>query len=71
MRLWWVNKGPRLRVTERPVADDGGHAVEVTDVPDRTDNGVPSTVVGLGATANEAARHAFQHAADLMFPRTG
>jgi hypothetical protein len=39
--------------------------VKLTDV---LDDGEKVDVFGVGATPNEAARAAFKHAADLMFP---
>jgi hypothetical protein len=65
-------RGPRIEViglVEMPPSDFPGHQrmVKLTDV---LDGGELVDVCGVGVTVNEAARNAFKHAADLMFPPT-
>lgn len=44
---------------------------KISSVPDASNNGELSDVFGVGNSTNEAAHRAFEHAADLMFPKTG
>jgi hypothetical protein len=67
----WFRRRTRIEVIGIVAvpAGPGEHlpiTVKLTDVPD---DGERVDVFGVGATPNEAARAAFRHAADLMFPK--
>src|SRR3954469_20073601 len=67
---WPFRRRTRIEVVglvEVPPAPDGRQPVMVK-LTDVLDDGEKVDVFGVGATPSEAARAAFRHAADLMFP---
>jgi hypothetical protein len=62
-----VRRRVRIEVVGIVLNEPSKVMVKLTDV---LDDGQKSDVFGVGSTPNEAARAAFQHAADLMFPAT-
>ena len=64
MLNWWRKK-TRIVVAPAELQANGRTVVRLDDVPD---GGEAVQVVGYGDTESEAARAAFKHAADLMFP---
>lgn len=54
-------------VKQLTYTDGETYLLKLTDVRDADDHELKD-VFGVGETPNEAARNAFKHAADLMFP---